>query len=111
MHERKYDKSVKQIGNLSRELCTGISNVFNELRQALESVEYNSPAKNVTLAEFHMLINNIDDQLYHIQQIFVLCTNSTLENMPSTLAILLNDRLIDCKMYTKLAWYLSRIRN
>ena len=49
-----------------------------------------------------MLISNIDDQMYRIRQIFIRCINSTLENLPTTLATLLNDRLIDYTMYTKL---------
>ena len=103
MYERKYDENVKRIENLSGEFCRGDPAVYDKLQQALESVEYNSPVKKVTLAELRMLINSIDDQMYRIRQIFIRCTNSTLENLPSTLATLLNDNLIDFEMYTKLA--------
>ena len=103
VYERKYDESVKQIGILIGDFCTGNPAVYDELQQALQSVEYNSPAKKVTLAEIRMLISNIDDQMYRIRQIFFCCTNSTLENLPTTLATLLNDRLIDYTIYTKLA--------
>ncbi len=40
--------------------------VYNELKQALESVEYNYPVKKSTLAKFRMLINNVNDHLYRI---------------------------------------------
>ena len=102
-HDRKYDERVKEIENLSQVFCTGNPAVYNELQQALQSVEYNSPVKKSTLAELRMLINSVDDQLFRIRQIFVRCTNTTLEDLPSTLATLLNDNLIDIAMYTKLA--------
>ena len=71
IHKKKYDESVKQIENLSGEYCTGNPAVYDELLQALESVEYNSPVKKTTLAELCMLINSIDGQMYRIQQIFI----------------------------------------
>ncbi len=69
VYDRKYDESVKEIGDLSREFCTGNPAVYNELQQALESVEYNSPVKKSTLAKLCMLINNVNDHLYRIRQI------------------------------------------
>ncbi len=61
MYDKKYDESVKEIENLSRVFCTGNPAVYDELQLALESLEYNSPVKKSTLAEFRILISNIVD--------------------------------------------------
>ena len=77
----KYNTNLKQIGILSREFCKRNLFVADELRQALKSVE-SSPAKRLTLLDLFIIINEVENQVYRVRQIFAYLTNTTMDDLP-----------------------------